>query len=262
MDSKSSAPLHGERRELHRTECSACRTSSGGHCTTETQLHELRPEPPLRLPHRCAMGGSGCTASGRRLAGDAAPRAAAYARVAMHCTTARGARPGKSQAAVCRAARFGYRWRHSGLAQPDRKTLKRCIIQVGLGHGHIHHHMKRFDPSPYEALRQSGAAAFVWRSRIGLAPLWSGAAALAASRDQALAAFNLHHRDKGGDSAQGWHCLLFRHPSSIATGPACCSPVRQCGSFALCNDRKIRKSNYFSATSLFRRIPPPMTIRR
>ena len=43
--------------------------------------------------------------------------------------------------------------------------LKRCIIQVGLGHGHIHHHMKRFNHC-------------LWLCRmaqtIGIFPGWTG----------------------------------------------------------------------------------------
>ena len=33
----------------------------------------------------------------------------------------------------------------SAAATVTQHWLKRCIIQVGIGHGHIHHHMKRFD---------------------------------------------------------------------------------------------------------------------
>ena len=48
-----------------------------------------------------------------------------------------------------------------------------------------------------------------------------------------------------GNSAQCWHCWMFRLSGGGATGLCCCSFVQPRGSFALGGIQKIRKSKYF-----------------
>ena len=189
-----------------------------------------------------------CTAPN---AARAAPRAAGTAQPKHSCTSCVRSHRCACHTAVPWAARAAPPAVGASQVTPRREPpLMRVVRSASL-------HRERRAARKVTSSGLQGSR--VWTS---LAPLWSGAAELAASMDQNAGCF------QSALLRRGRRFWLFRHPGSIATGPACCSPVRQCAPhrgatcFALCNDRKIRKSNCFSATSLFRRIPSPMTVRR